>query len=101
MTGGSLETLRRRNRSRVLEVLQERGRASRVDIVRETGLARTTVSSLVCELLGEGLVVERPDAERRLPGPNGGRPAAMLSLDPRSGGFAGIDFGHDGVRVVL
>ena len=101
LAGGSLETLRRTNRSRVLGVLQSRGRASRTDIVRETGLARTTVSSLVAELMGEGLVVERPEDERRISGPSGGRPATMLSLDPRSGGFAGMDFDHDGVRVVI
>lgn len=98
---GSLESLRRVNRSRALAVLQRRGGASRADIVRETGLSRTTVSSLVADLLTEGLVVERPDSIRQPASPNGGRPATLLTLDPASGGFAGIDFGHDSVRVAI
>jgi predicted NBD/HSP70 family sugar kinase len=98
---GSLESLRLVNRSRVLTALQQRGRASRADIVRATGLSRTTVSSLVADLLADGVVVEQADGLGPPSSPNGGRPATLLALDPSSGGFAGIDFGHDSVRVVI
>ncbi len=98
---GSLESLRLVNRSRVLAALQQRGRASRADIVRATGLSRTTVSSLVADLLADGVVVEQADGIGPPSSPNGGRPATLLALDPSSGGFAGIDFGHDSVRVVI
>ena len=96
---GSLGSLRARNRARALAVLARRGAASQADIVRETGLSRTTVSSLVAELLGEGIVVERSDSARQAPSPSGGRPATLLSLEPSSGGFVGIDFGREIVRV--
>jgi predicted NBD/HSP70 family sugar kinase len=96
-----LESLRSRNRARALAVLARRGAASQADIVRETGLSRTTVSSLVAELLADGLVVERADSERQSPSPSGGRPATLLSLDPASGGFVGIDFGREVVRVAV
>jgi predicted NBD/HSP70 family sugar kinase len=82
-------------------VLARRGAASQADIVRETGLSRTTVSSLVAELLADGLVVERADFERQTPSPSGGRPATLLSLEPSSGGFVGIDFGREVVRVAV
>src|SRR4051794_1720617 len=95
---GSLETLRQSNRARILAALEARGEASRVELIDVTGLARTTVSSLVGDLLAEGVVVERGAVRR---GPAGGRPAVVLSLDPASGAYAGIDFGHDGVRVVV
>ncbi len=98
---GALESLRLVNRSRVLAALQQRGRASRADIVRATGLSRTTVSSLVADLLADGVVVEQADGLGPPSSPNGGRPATLLALDPSSGGFAGIDFGHDSVRVVI
>ena len=98
---GSLESLRARNRARALAVLARRGAASQADIVRETGLSRTTVSSLVAELLGEGIVVERSDSARQAPSPSGGRPATLLSLEPSSGGFVGIDFGREIVRVAV
>lgn len=98
---GSLERLRAQNRTRALAVLQERGVASQADIVRETGLSRTTVSSLVADLLEEGVVVERDDAARQAPSPGGGRPPTLLSLEPSSGGFVGIDFGREVVRVAV
>ena len=69
--------------------------------MRETGLSRTTVSSLVAELLEEGIVVERSDSARPAPSPSGGRPATLLSLEPSSGGFVGIDFGREIVRVAV
>ena len=59
---GSLRSLRELNRLRVLEVVRERGQVSRADISRQTGLARSTVSSLVGELQRDGLVVERETA---------------------------------------
>lgn len=98
---GSLERLRLQNRARVLAVLQRRGYASRADVVRETGLARTTVSSLVADLLAEGVVVERARALAQVTSPNGGRPGTLLSLDPASGGYVGIDFAHDTVGVTV
>ena len=82
-------------------MLARRGAASQADIVRETGLSRTTVSSLVAELLDEGIVVERADSARPAPSPSGGRPATLLSLQPSSGGFVGVDFGREIVRVAV
>jgi predicted NBD/HSP70 family sugar kinase len=84
-----------------LAVLQRRGVASQADIVRETGLSRTTVSSLIADLLEEGVVVERTDAARQAPSPGGGRPPTLLSIEPSSGGFVGIDFGREVVRVAV
>jgi predicted NBD/HSP70 family sugar kinase/biotin operon repressor len=98
---GSLESLRARNRALALAVLQSRGAASQADIVRETGLSRTTVSSLVADLLEEGVVVERSDGARQAPSPSGGRPPTLLTIEPSSGGFVGIDFGREVVRVAV
>src|SRR4051795_8534197 len=94
---GSLESLRSRNRLRVLETVQQRGAVSRVDIIRTTGLSRTTVSSLVAELLSEGVLSERAErAEPLVPSPGGGRPATLLALNPDGGGVLGVHLGHDG-----
>ena len=90
-----------RNRARVLGVLQARGTASQADIARQTELSPTTVSTLIADLLGEGAVVERTKAARQAPSPAGGRPPRLLSLNPSSGGFLGIDFGREMVRVAV
>jgi predicted NBD/HSP70 family sugar kinase len=84
----------------VLEVVRERGTVSRAEIALDTGLARSTVSTLVGELQAAGLVVEREDA--RVDGPaSSGRPPLMLSLDPGAGAVIGIQFDHDYVRVAI
>ena len=98
---GSLESLRGRNRERVLSEVRRRGATSRVDIVRETGLSRSTVSSLVGGLITEGLLVERPERSAAVGSSNGGRPATVLTLNPVTGGVVGVHFGHDSARIAL
>jgi predicted NBD/HSP70 family sugar kinase len=98
---GSLEGLRDRNRQRVVHALSQRGLASRADLARITGLSRTTVSSLVAELIGTGLVVERIDAGGGAPTAAGGRPPVLLALDRSAGAAVGLDFGHSHIRVAV
>jgi predicted NBD/HSP70 family sugar kinase len=88
---------------RVLETVQQRGAVSRVDLTRMTGLSRTTVSSLVAELLSEGMLNEPAgrDGPPSVPSPGGGRPATLVELNPGSGNVLGVHLGHDGARVVL
>jgi predicted NBD/HSP70 family sugar kinase len=97
---GSLESLRERNRLRVVDALRQRGAISRSDIARETGLSRSTVSSLVADLQAAGLVVEREVATTPR-GPEGGRPPVLIALDQSAGALVGIDFGHRHVRVAV
>jgi predicted NBD/HSP70 family sugar kinase len=100
---GSLESLRARNRRRVIDTLRQRGTASRAEIARLTGLSRSTVSSLVGELQDAGLVVETTGAgDGGVPrGQLQGRPPVLLALDRRAGAVLGIDFGHDDIRVAV
>ncbi|MCP2163191.1 ROK family transcriptional regulator [Goodfellowiella coeruleoviolacea] len=98
---GSLEALRRHNRLRVLEAVQRRGATSRVEIVRATGLSRTTVSSLVSELLAEQLLTEQVERPTASGSPGGGRPPTLVTLNPHGGGVVGVHLGHDSVRVVV
>ena len=98
--GGGLRSLRDANQRRVIEALGQRGVASRADIARATGLSRTTVSSLVGDLKGAGLLVERaaPDDGHDQ---SVGRPPVLLSFDRSAGAVVGIDFGHSHIGVVV
>jgi predicted NBD/HSP70 family sugar kinase/biotin operon repressor len=100
LRSGSLESLRERNRLRVIDALRQRGAISRADVARQTGLSRSTVSSLVADLQAEGLVVEREVAAGPR-GPEGGRPPVLIALDESAGAVVGIDFGHRHVRVAV
>ena len=67
-----MASLREGNRKRVIDALRERGVASRADLARITGLSRSTVSTIVADLLETGLAGERdgdsPDGEPRQAG---------------------------------
>ena len=95
---GSLESLRERNRRRLLDTLRRNGSASRADLARLTGLSRSTVSTLVADLQTSGLVVEHEPDERT---PQQGRPPTLLTLDRSAGLVLGIDFGHERVHVAI
>jgi predicted NBD/HSP70 family sugar kinase len=94
-----LRSLRERNRLQVLEVVRGSGSVSRADIARRTGLARSTVSTLVNELLGAGLLVERGAPEDG--NTTQGRPPVLLSFDPGAGAVIGMHFDHPVLRVAV
>ena len=97
---GSLESLRRLNRLRVIDALRAEPVISRAEIARRTGLSRSTVSQLVADLVADGLVVERAGMTV-VHNEHGGRPPILLSFEPSGGAAVGIDFGHNHVRVVV
>jgi predicted NBD/HSP70 family sugar kinase len=97
---GSLERLRLSNRRTILALLAAEGPASRADLARGTGLSRTTVSSLVTDLIGTGQVFE--SGTRGQPHKGGsGRPPLLVALSAPVGGVAGVDIGHRHVRVAV
>jgi predicted NBD/HSP70 family sugar kinase/biotin operon repressor len=98
---GSLESLRARNRRRVLDALRAAGTASRADLARRTGLSRSTVSSLIADLQSAGLVAEVAGRGRAAPSGQGGRPPVLLELGRSAGVAVGIDFGHRHLRVAV
>jgi predicted NBD/HSP70 family sugar kinase len=78
------EGLRQHNLALVAQCIAAAEPVSRAGIAAATGLTKTTVSSLVDDLVGAGLVTERgPEASGRI-----GRPPSALALN-RSG-FVGV-----------
>jgi predicted NBD/HSP70 family sugar kinase len=98
---GSLRSLRELNSRRVFDVLREKGTASRAEIARATGLSRSTVSSIISELLKGGLVEEGAEGTGVAHGEQGGRPPVLLSLKSSAGLALGVDFGHTHLRVAI
>jgi predicted NBD/HSP70 family sugar kinase len=94
-----LASLREGNRKRVIDALRERGVASRAELARITDLSRSTVSTIVADLLDSGLANERDGA---LDGAvHAGRPPVMVALNSKAGLALGIDFGHRHLRVAV
>lgn len=99
---GSTSSLRTANQHRVLDILRssatndastDQGVAfTQAELARATGLAPATVSSIVRELAGSGLVTTNPGSGRR-------GSSVRMALDV--GVVAGVDFGHSHVAVAI
>lgn len=98
---GSLASLREGNRRRVIDALRERGAASRAELARMTDLSRSTISSIVGDLIDAGLALERDSHPEEEESPHAGRPGVMVSLDSSAGLALAIDFGHRHLRVAV
>jgi glucokinase-like ROK family protein len=96
-SSGSLGALRESNTGRVIEALNELGTASRAQLARRTGLARSTVSSIVAELQGDGIIVTR-ETNGKVPR-GSGRPPSLITLNPSAQLAVGIDFGKRHLAV--
>lgn len=80
-----------------MRLLQSHGALSRAELAERAGISRTTISEITSSLLAQGsIVVVDTDATDRS---GSGRPAELLALDPSSGQYLGIDFGHTTVHV--
>jgi glucokinase-like ROK family protein len=92
---GDQALVRELNRSIILNQLRTHAR-SRADLAAITGLNKTTVSSLINELLAHRFVREI--------GPNtsaGGRPAVLLELNPAAGDIIGVEIGVGYLNVMV
>ncbi len=94
--GDTVDSVRRRNLSTVLELVHRGGEPSRADLTALTGLNRSTIGALVAELVELGLVVEGdPGATNRV-----GRPSRRVLPDPRPAIIA-VNPEIDAVTVAL
>src|SRR3954464_307127 len=97
-THGALHQLRTANRRHVIETLRTTGSMTRSALARATGLSRTTISTLLGELIEQGLVTEASDAGVRR---GAGRPATVVRLDHSAGAAVSIDVGARHLAVAV
>ncbi|MFE2045816.1 ROK family protein [Streptomyces sp. NPDC059477] len=94
--GRTVRDLRRANRTAVLQRLYFDGPLSRFELGPATGLSSGSISNVVADLVGDGLVEEAGSVDS-----DGGRPRTLLRVSPRSGHMIGVDVGETRVRVEL
>lgn len=93
---GDQELVREINLSTVMRCLHEGAPLSRARMADLTGLNKTTVSSLVEELVSRGLIGEVGKDTS-----TSGRPATLFDIDPTAGCIVGVALGVDFASVVL
>jgi predicted NBD/HSP70 family sugar kinase len=92
----TVRDLRRDNRSVLLWSLFFGQPCSRQDLSWATGLSTASVSNVVRELISDGIVTEAGSVDS-----DGGRPRALLRMDPGYGRVIGVDVGETRVRVEM
>ncbi len=96
VTTADQNLVRKFNTAVAINALRHRAPLSRAELAACTGLNRSTISSIINELLAIGLVQETTFQSDRV-----GRPGMLLELNP-SGGFAvGIELGVDFISLVV
>ena len=93
---GDQTLIREINLSIILNCLRSTAPLSRSQLAQMTGLNKTTVSSLVKELLDGGFI-----KEVGLGNSHGGRRAVMLDLNPNAGNIIGLEIGVDFISIIL
>ncbi|WP_249713768.1 ROK family transcriptional regulator [Rhizomonospora bruguierae] len=88
--------MRRANRAVLLTHLYRSGPLSRHELAQSTALSQASVSNLIGEMIGEGLVEEAGFVES-----DGGRPRVLLRVAPGYGYVVGADVGETRVQVEL
>jgi glucokinase-like ROK family protein len=95
-TTGDQELVRKLNTAVILDCLRFSSSLSRADLSHRTSLNRSTVSSIISELIDKGLVRETELQKDKL-----GRPGMSLELDPNGGAAVGVEIGVDFISVLL
>lgn len=93
-----MEGLRRNNLRAVLRALYRGEARSRSELALVTGLTKPTVSTLVGELMEEGLVTEQGRGEAS---PGGGKRPTLLRFETRARQVVGVSVGDGQARGVL
>ncbi len=88
--------VRKHNASLVLHQLRLHAPLSRADLAKRIGLNRSTISSIIAQLLEEGFVHETELQTDKV-----GRPGLSLELNPEGGCALGVEIGVQFVHVIL
>lgn len=91
---GSQSELREANRTVIIEAIRRFGRVTQVELVEITGLSPATISTIVKELVGNGIV----DTSSTV---RSGRRAQAVTLARRVGLVGGVHVATRSMRVVL
>jgi glucokinase-like ROK family protein len=88
--------VRKHNTALVLDYLRRNASISRAEVAGGTGLNRSTVSSIVNELIDENYVIETTYQSDRI-----GRPGLQLELNPDGGFAVGLEIGVDFLSLII
>jgi len=90
----TVRDLRRVNRAAVLKQLFQEGPLNRSELAQLTSLSSASITNVTSALLDEGLVLQVGREQS-----DGGRPRALLQVNPAFGALLGVEVGETRIRV--
>jgi len=96
MRRGTFQWMKSVNKTIVLNKIRMDAPISRAQIAKETELTPPTVSSIVKDLIGQGLIIERKSGHS-----SGGRKPTMLRIREQAFYIIGMDAGPDNVDCIV
>ena len=88
--------MRRMNNKVVIGILRQSAPLSRANLSAISGLNRSTISSIINDLIDEGWVKETTYQSDKV-----GRPGLLLEVNPAAGFVVGIEIGVDFILVIV
>ncbi len=88
--------MRRLNNQIVIDILRKQNPLSRANVSAISGLNRSTISSIINDLIDEGWVKETNLQSEKI-----GRPGMLLEINPAGGFAVGVEIGVDFILVVV
>ena len=88
--------MRKMNNKIVIDVLRERAPLSKANLSTITGLNRSTMSSIITDLIDEGWVKETIFQSDKI-----GRPGLLLEINPCGGFAVGLEIGVDFLLAIV
>ncbi|MDR0518666.1 MAG: ROK family transcriptional regulator [Clostridiales Family XIII bacterium] len=88
--------MKRNNTRLVFDLIREGESVSRKDLAEKTGLTSPSITNIANELIEQNYIVESGHEES-----NGGRKAALLSLNPNAGNIIGVSLTATAIYIVI
>jgi predicted NBD/HSP70 family sugar kinase len=95
---GNNQAIREVNRSIILDLVRRDRRISRTELARRSKLTKPTVSTIVDDLIADGIVREVGFGASVS---GGGRPARLLDFNEDSAAYLGVHFGLQNITVAV
>ena len=95
------ELVRRQNRRLVLDALRQVGPMARIELGRHTGLSPASITSIISQMIGDGLLQEMaahgpPELPIRR-----GRPLTQIGINPKAAHVVAVKISIDGVEIAV
>lgn len=95
------ELVRRQNRRLVLDALREKGPLARIEVGRHTGLSPASMTSIISQMIADGILHELTDTSAAPIPMRRGRPLTQIGINPKATHVVAVKISISGMEMAL